>query len=519
MPQRRNIPDDNDIILGQNLLSNDGDSVFDIILDLESGKVSTTDDVGADAAVAGNGGDDEFAKSILEDAAAEKAAEKAEKPVEITENAAEIAENAGETPDIIGETAEKTGEGSADNEIPGGEDVSAEEESSGEDGISDEEDISAEDASGGDLPDAEGDDFQDIGGEELPDIGDDELQETGDGKLPETGDDELPDIAEEDGGLFDDNITEESVPAKDAPADAGQESAVLAALIGGKGEPAEADGTNGGIFVIGGVADKAPDNAADAAEDLRKAPEDGTNGAPGEKSPEDLKTEEDSLALRALLRASEGRNEPGADTVNTDKLSELATEMDESREYTGSGAKLRNILGLSMPDSNGSKTIGGITHGMWAIIILLVFLADVILINFVVSRLVYPAVSAVMNETGHVRDAVHGDILRDRVPGRRTDSVFDLQDRADTDGGGRHRESGHGDQGGAADRRGDLRCRRDRSDADNAQGNIHGDGLPLDLPDGGLRRGSAFLRGLRNRRQEEKQIRRSQTRDSDEGFG
>ena len=400
MPQRRNIPDDNDIILGQNLLSNDGDSVFDIILDLESGKVSTTDDVGADAAVAGNGGDDEFAKSILEDAAAEKAAEKAEKPVEITENAAEIAENAGETPDIIGETAEKTGEGSADNEIPGGEDVSAEEESSGEDGISDEEDISAEDASGGDLPDAEGDDFQDIGGEELPDIGDDELQETGEGKLPETGDDELPDIAEEDGGLFDDNITEESVPAKDAPADAGQESAVLAALIDGKGEPAEADGTNGGIFVSGGVADKAPDNAADAAEDLRKAPEDGTNGAPGEKSPEDLKTEEDSRALRALIKAAEGRNEPGADTVNTDKLNELATEMDESREYAGSGAKLRNILGLSMPDSNGSKTIGGITHGMWAIIILLVFLADVILINFVVSRLVYPAVSAVMNETG-----------------------------------------------------------------------------------------------------------------------
>ena len=344
MPQRRNIPDDNEIKIGRSIISSDEDSVFDIILDLESGRVSTTDD-GAD-------------------------------------------ENAGSTAgtvDVIGETAGAEGPSDKDipvADVPGDEtDVSAgdvPEISSSESG-SPESGIPENDIPEGGIPE---DDIQ------VTDVPDGTDGESPAGEVVLEGD-VLPEVEDDDGSLFEDELEGDVIEKskdpdpKAASAETESGSGVLAALAGGDDVP-----DYGGMYIIGGNDDVAEerDNADSHTGDTAK-------------TAEELKTEEDSRMLKALIDAADG-NETGADTVDASKLNVLATEMEETREDPGSVSKLRNILGLSMPDSNGGKTIGGITHGMWAIIILLVFVVDVILLNFVISKLIYPAVSSVMKETG-----------------------------------------------------------------------------------------------------------------------
>ncbi|MBP1587042.1 MAG: hypothetical protein ILO53_01405 [Clostridia bacterium] len=442
MPQRRDFSDDG-IYFGQNLMSDD-DSVFDIILDLESGKVSTTDDLarGKDSFDDGAAGEDAGGDVIALSGDGDRAGKAGNTDRTGNADKAGNADNAGGRPDISGKSDDEvvkaiieSGEkeqlaaaGAAADRLDGGDGAPESDKIQPEISVQPEIAVQPENVI---QPENETVPENDTLPEVLPDSAD----------VPD-GEDALPDLDDDDGTLFDDNVTEESeaVPDKAAPGKAMPGKAATDKTASGEpasGEPDDNSGVQaaviaasddgldyGGMYIIGndgpigksagdGIDGSAKDTPTEPAKDdvgesaryasgqPSKANETAANEAAARpRTPEEIKAEEDSLALKALIGAAEAQNEPAANDVKTSKLAELATEMDETREESGSGEKLRNILGLSMPDSNGTRTIGGITHGMWAIIILLVFLADVILLNFVVYKLVYPAVSAVMTETG-----------------------------------------------------------------------------------------------------------------------
>lgn len=351
----------------------ESDSVFDIIFNLDDGTYTTTSREDEDMPVAA------FAENI-ENAAVEAAEETRE---QVEDKAGEIAEELSEAEETVREEA---GEVASDVAETG---TAVE---TGAAAVASE--IAAEITDDTDFTELEG--FED-------DIEDEEILSTAGEELSET----LNDGAE----------TVES--AAGAAAETAEE------IVGDAGETVE-EGVKSAEEKAEQIEKAAEDEIREAGAEAFKVRDEADqqiaslNGRMREISSEEndrpQKSTVKGLAMGGMLVISEDEEENGEeevadefaemrenvtdanDTVRSDKIKNLAGDPDMNRN-DNVASKLRGILGLSGTEGGG-KTLLGMNYAMWSMIILLVFVFDAVLMNFVLHKVIYPIVSNVMTASG-----------------------------------------------------------------------------------------------------------------------
>ena len=358
----------------------DSDSVFDIIFNLDDGTYTTTSREEEDAAAAA------FAENI--ESAAVDAAEETREQVE--DKAGEIAEELSEAEETVREEAVEAVSDVAET----GAAVEA-----GAAAVASE--IAAEITDDTDFTELEG--FEDdIEGEEILSDAGEELSET----LSDSSD-----LVESAAGEAAETVDEIANDAEEIVSDAGETVEEGVKSAGEKAEQIE-KAAEDEIREAGAEAFKVRDEADQQIASL--------NGRMREISSEEndrpQKSTVKGLAMGGMLVISEDEEENGEeeaadefaemrenvtdanDTVRSDKIKNLAGDPDMNRN-DNVASKLRGILGLSGTEGGG-KTLLGMNYAMWSMIILLVFVFDAVLMNFVLHKVIYPIVSNVMTASG-----------------------------------------------------------------------------------------------------------------------
>ncbi|MBP5664915.1 MAG: hypothetical protein J6X87_01425 [Clostridia bacterium] len=362
----------------------ESDSVFDIIFNLDDGTYTTMSHEETAGA----------AEAFAEEAVNEATDAVEETREQIEEKAVELAEKAREAEEAAGKEVEKAEEAVSE----AAEDVN--------DAVAEGAAVAAGIAAAAEIPDEN--DFAALEGFEDDIEGEDILSEAGE-ELKERLD-EGEKLAEE--------AAEEAEKSVEAAKDATEAAAgTVAEAIdeGAKSAEEQAEKINKEaeeeIREAGAEAFKVRDEADEKIASLNGR----MREIASEANDKPQKSTVKGLALGGMLVISEDEQNVGEDDAADEfrEMSENVTESDDSvraekiKDLAENGdgkkdnvaTKLRGILGLSGTEGGG-KTLLGMNYAMWSMIILLVFVFDAVLMNFVLHKVIYPIVSNVMTASG-----------------------------------------------------------------------------------------------------------------------